>query len=194
MSIHEKLFKIKGELTGVEKDAENPFLKNEYVSLNKLLDTVNPIFQRDKILMYQSSEYAGDNFCQTTTTLTDIEDNSSISSSVSFQAGSKAQESAGALTYMRRYGLITLLGLKAEDDDGNEASGKTKTDMVKDTFKGEVVATESNKTKIVEKMKDFPKELQAYLKENKLTFAEIVEFAEAHKWDTNSMMLEVGIV
>jgi len=125
--IEQKLFEIKKTLEGIEKDAKNPFLKNDYVSLNNLLDCINPIFQEHRIFFYQSSDYAGDGFVKTSTILVDLDDNTKIESGVVFQAGSKAQESAGALTYMRRYSLMTCLGLKAEDDDGNNGSGRWNT-------------------------------------------------------------------
>jgi hypothetical protein len=35
------------------------------------------------------------------------------------------QQLGSAVTYARRYQLVSLLGLEAEDDDGNYASGKT---------------------------------------------------------------------
>ena len=34
------------------------------------------------------------------------------------------QKLGGAITYYRRYTLQSLLGLQAEDDDGNTASGR----------------------------------------------------------------------
>ena len=34
------------------------------------------------------------------------------------------QKLGAAITYMRRYSIISILGLEAEDDDGNEAAGK----------------------------------------------------------------------
>ena len=58
-------------------------------------------------------------------------DGGSIESSLKLTEGLDAQKKGSEITYYRRYTLTSLLGLQAEDDDGNAAKKKSKDWLVK---------------------------------------------------------------
>ena len=62
----------------------------------------------------------------------DIDSSDSVESSLSLPTDLDTQKIGGAITYYRRYTLVALLGLQAEDDDGNTASGKSMPKVNKD--------------------------------------------------------------
>lgn len=60
--------------------------------------------------------------------IVDITDGSMIESSLSLPNITDPQKLGSAITYYRRYTLQSLLGLQAEDDDGNTATKQVKTE------------------------------------------------------------------
>jgi hypothetical protein len=58
------------------------------------------------------------------TDVVDDESGEMITSSMKLPEVGKPQEYGSAITYFRRYSLQALLGLMAEDDDGNASSGR----------------------------------------------------------------------
>jgi hypothetical protein len=56
-----------------------------------------------------------------------IETGTSVSSEIDLPQLNDPQKLGSAITYYRRYTLQSLLGLQAEDDDGNKASQPAKT-------------------------------------------------------------------
>jgi len=59
-------------------------------------------------------------------------DGGMVESSLVLPTDLDTQKIGGAITYYRRYTLVALLGLQAEDDDGNLSSGKTMPKVNKD--------------------------------------------------------------
>ena len=56
---------------------------------------------------------------------------------------SDPQKFGASITYCRRFGLQSLIGLPAEDDDGNKASGKKQTKKPNNTKENEKSKTTS---------------------------------------------------
>ena len=69
--------------------------------------------------------------------IVDVDTGDSVESSLLLPINLDAQKIGSAITYYRRYTLQSLLGLQAEDDDGNKASGKNMP-KVNDGFKDEI--------------------------------------------------------
>ena len=42
------------EIKGIKKDAQNPFLKNKYISLDNIIDNAKPILSENGISIMQS--------------------------------------------------------------------------------------------------------------------------------------------
>lgn len=122
MSIHKKLLDFQKLNVSVKKDAENPFFKSNYVSLNEVLDKVKKPLNKLGIVIVQRPQEGG-----LLTELIDTEDDTKIDCFMPYVEATTAQKLGSNNTYNRRYSLITLLGLEDEDDDGNTASEPTNT-------------------------------------------------------------------
>lgn len=125
-SIDEKFFEIQGKLTGIVKDAVNPYHKSSYFDINSLLKQLKPLLQERRIRLKQGYVVLdGSNAIETT--FIDLDTGERDTSTVLLPQGLDAQKIGAATTYLRRYSLVTYFGLEALDDDGNQASGlKTK--------------------------------------------------------------------
>lgn len=116
-----------GELGPVAKDATNPAFRNKYASLDSIMEQVRPVLARHGLAVVQSMT-APDTVDGRVVGL--AVETRLIHRSGEWLAGSvtlpvekaTAQGTGSALSYGRRYGLSALLGLTAEDDDGNAAS------------------------------------------------------------------------
>ena len=119
-SIYDKLYKVQKEVGSISKNKQNNFYKSKYFNIDELIEQLTPILQKHNLLLLQpiqdDKQYS---------IIYDIDDGDSVESSLSLPIGLDAQKIGGAITYYRRYTLVALLGLQAEDDDGNTASGKT---------------------------------------------------------------------
>lgn len=123
MSIYKKLFEAKKEIGKITKDSKNPFFKSNYLSLNGLIDAVEGVLKDHELILMQPIK---DNLVNSV--IVDITDGSMIESSLSLPNITDPQKLGSAITYYRRYTLQSLLGLQAEDDDGNTATKQVKTE------------------------------------------------------------------
>ncbi len=100
--------------------------------INKLIEQVIPILKSHKLLLLQPIE-DGKQYSR----IIDL-DGGMVESSLALPTDLDSQKIGGAITYYRRYTLVALLGLQAEDDDGNTAASKNE----KPTKKMSVVSDE----------------------------------------------------
>ena len=121
--MYDILLQIQKEIGAIKKDSNNPYFKSKYFDINTLLEHVKPVLNRHGVVITQPLSNAGGRPAISTQlhfktgvmdcgtiTLPDIQD---------------PQKMGSAITYYRRYAIQSLLGLEAEDDDGNIASGKS---------------------------------------------------------------------
>ena len=120
MSIYKKLFEAKKEIGKISKDSKNPFFKSNYLSLNGLIDAVETVLQKHDLLLLQPITEG-----KVKTEIHDTESATFVSSEMELPNITDPQKLGSAITYYRRYTLQSLLGLQAEDDDGNMAAKKT---------------------------------------------------------------------
>jgi len=115
MSVYKKLFEAKKEIGKISKDSTNPFYKSKYFDINQLLEHVEPILQKNKLLLLQPIEND-----TVVTRIHDIEGDVTVQSSMSLTSITDPQKRGSEITYYRRYTLASLLGMQAEDDDANK--------------------------------------------------------------------------
>lgn len=132
MSIYEKLLDLQENPPELLKDAENPHFKNTYISLGAVLKAVLPELNNRGLVLTQpmtSVVYGGGIEPAITTRLTEAETGECIEYTVPLVLDKQGPQAVGsAITYFRRYGLLTLLGFNAdEDDDGERASSDSNT-------------------------------------------------------------------
>lgn len=130
MKTSESIKAISKALTGFQrdleeptKDAANPFFKNKYVTLDKLLESIRPALIKNGLSFVQSP--GGDGETITVTTLLMHESGEWIECDpLALKAAKVDPQGAGsAVTYARRYSLSAVLGVTwDEDDDGAKAS------------------------------------------------------------------------
>ncbi|MEG6502094.1 MULTISPECIES: ERF family protein [unclassified Desulfovibrio] len=112
----------------VTKDAENPFTKSWYASLNSVMDACRNALIENGIWMCQYPvPVEQSNFLGLVTKLTHAE-SGQWQSSLAVVPLPKAdpQGMGSAITYARRYALTAMLGMVTEDDDGEGAKNGKK--------------------------------------------------------------------
>jgi hypothetical protein len=117
LNIYQKLHLAKQSMGKVIKNATNPHLKRNYADINSIIDTVEPILLDHGLLLMQPIQED-----KVYTTIIDIESGEILESYLTLPPITDAQKLGGAITYFRRYTLVSLLSLQAIDDDGHEAS------------------------------------------------------------------------
>ncbi len=122
MSIHKALLKVQAGLPELQKTATNHF-KSRYVPLDTVVEKVLAVLNRNGITLVQlpATDQAGPVL---TTVLTHAESGETISTSMPLMMAKPDPQGQGsAITYARRYSLMAMLGLVAdEDDDGHKAT------------------------------------------------------------------------
>tara|TARA_A100001391_G_scaffold203821_1_gene197242 strand:- start:9398 stop:10075 length:678 start_codon:yes stop_codon:yes gene_type:complete len=110
-----------------EKDGKNPHFRSDYMTLDGILNTVKPILKDVGIVILQSIDnniFSSDKAtcvieCHTKLLHTSGE---YIESKCIVHADKMTPQGYGsAITYVRRYGITTALGIAEADDDGNAA-------------------------------------------------------------------------
>jgi len=117
MSIYKKLLEVQKEVGAISKDSKNPFFKSKYFDINQLIEHVQPVLNKHGLVLTQPIIKGYVFSC-----LNDIDSTDCIESSLQLPELNDPQKLGSCITYYRRYTLSSLLGLQAEDDDGNKAS------------------------------------------------------------------------
>ena len=115
-NIYNKLYQVQKEVGAITKDQENDFHHNTYFDINKLINQLLPIFQKYNLLLLQPIE-DGKQYSR----IMNLDDGEIVESFLELPMDLNAQKIGAAITYYRRYTLVSLLGLQAKDDDGNAA-------------------------------------------------------------------------
>lgn len=112
----------------VTKDSKNPFFKSTYATLNAVLETVVPVLNAHKIFVGQLPALEANGEQVIVTTLTH-ESGQFMNSTmrVTLAKMNDPQAAGSGISYARRYALMSMLSLGAEDDDGEAAMGRQKT-------------------------------------------------------------------
>jgi len=110
------------EIEGATKDKVNPHFKAKYADLSSVIDAIKPALVKHRLFFTQSTHEAQGGVC--VETIIHHESGDQFSFGKLFMPATKgdAQGFGSALTYARRYSLMTAFGVPAEDDDGNAAA------------------------------------------------------------------------
>src|SRR6266496_966149 len=117
------------------KDATNPHFKNTYITLGKLLEVVLPILHENDLLLWQVPSNIDGN-PSLLTVFEHVPSGAQAKGEMPLILDKNNSQGHGsAITYARRYALMTMLGFVAdEDDDGEAASKPTKREVVRQTI------------------------------------------------------------
>lgn len=138
MALAAKLLKAQRAFPKLGKNATNPHYRNAYISLDDLIEAIVPILNDHGIVLMQHPTIGEDNAPTLTTYLIEAEDDTGdevIESEMPLLLDKNNSQGLGsAITYARRYSLMSILGLAADDDDdGNAASTSEAKKAARDT-------------------------------------------------------------
>lgn len=112
----------KAEFPPIVKNAKNPHFKSDYADLNICLATVTPILEKHGILLLQPSDLKDSGHHVIRTMLIHVESGEMLTSDYPIHPVKPGPQNEGsAVTYARRYSLLAMLAMAAQDDDGNAA-------------------------------------------------------------------------
>lgn len=113
------LIKFQGLAGKIIKKAENPFFKSKYAALTDILDEIHKPLIDAGLTISQFPDGNG-----LTTILIHAESGQFISANAEMKPVKNDPQAVGsAISYQRRYSIVSILGLNCdEDDDGNKAS------------------------------------------------------------------------
>jgi hypothetical protein len=116
------LAKAQGEMAGAKADSVNPHFKAKYPSLASVWDACRGPLSKNGLTILQPVSAEGPKV--TVTTILAHSSGEWISEALTMTAQQNTPQGVGsAITYGRRYGLASMVGIAPdEDDDGNTAS------------------------------------------------------------------------
>lgn len=115
------------EFDPILKDKANPFFKSKYADLESVVNATQSALQKNGLVVMQfpSSEMTSAGVSVGVSTVLAHTSGEFINDRFTLPVAKQdAQTGAAAVTYARRISRLAVLGIAAEDDDGNEASGK----------------------------------------------------------------------
>lgn len=115
------LVKALAEIEGVAKDKINPHFKSKYADLASALDAVRPVFAKYELAVTQETSPSEDGVIVETVVLHATGEERRFGQLYLPANKRDAQGFGSALTYAKRYSVLTALGIPTEDDDGNAA-------------------------------------------------------------------------
>jgi len=126
LGIYAALASAQADMGPLVKNATNPHFKNKYADIGSILELIKQPLMDNQLALYQSTTLADLRTCLSTT-LTHIPTGEFVESTAYLPGIDDPQKIGSAITYYRRYQLMCLFNLNAEDDDGQSASSRTTT-------------------------------------------------------------------
>ncbi len=119
-NLYLKLLEAQKQIKTLKKDTENPYYHSMYLDINSLLGEIKPILSKIGIVILQPlTHLEGRPAIQTI--IIDSESGEMLQSITPLIEANDAQKQGAVVTYFRRYALVAMLCLSAEDDDANSA-------------------------------------------------------------------------
>jgi hypothetical protein len=119
------LAKAQQEIDPAKKRSSNPHFKSKYADLTTVLDAILPALNENNLSLMQLVGETQDGSVTLTTILGHKNGAYVLAlASCPLGRGGGPQGAGSGLTYLRRYAAQAIVGLGAEDDDGNTAQGR----------------------------------------------------------------------
>lgn len=108
-------------MDGAKKDATNPHFRSKYADLESVMDACRVPLATNGLAILQPTSANGPKV--TVTTLIGHKSGQWIAADLEMTSAQNTPQGIGStITYGRRYGLSSMVGIAPEDDDGNEGS------------------------------------------------------------------------
>lgn len=134
----------------VKKDSKNPFHKSTYASLGVHLELSESVLDKHGLLMMQTINRINDQDILIST-LYHVESSQWLKSYLPLPNPKNDSQGLGSsITYMRRYSINAMLGLNAEDDDGEKSTKRNNDNIPSDKSNDKL--TEKPQEKLQEKV------------------------------------------
>lgn len=121
------LAKAQAVFEKAEKAGENPHFRSRYATLESVLDATSKGRAEQGLAIIQMPTNHGDSAIAVTTLLGHASGQWIESTIAIVPMKLDAQGAGSVITYLRRYALMAILGIAAEDDDGEAASQRAQT-------------------------------------------------------------------
>lgn len=126
-NLYTALLKAQKDFPLIKKTESNPFFKSKYAGLPSILEVVLPILNKHDLVLFQSPVTDGDRIGVKTIITYAPTGEQETGEFTTMVAKNDPQGAGSAITYCRRYALVSMLGLNVdEDDDGNASSAPVK--------------------------------------------------------------------
>ena len=120
-----KLAAISAAVGSVQKSSTNPYFNSKYIEINDLLEVLSkPLADNNLTILQPLSSVEGRPAIETL--VIDNDSGETYSSTFPITDLPDPQKMGSAITYSRRYALISLLSLQQLDDDANITTTKPK--------------------------------------------------------------------
>lgn len=117
------LSKAQGQMGGAKKDSANPFFKSSYADLASVVEAIKKPFADNGLSYVQGAGFDTETEYVCITTRLMHMTGQWVEEELRMKPTKADPQGIGStITYGRRYGLQSIAGLPAEDDDGNAAS------------------------------------------------------------------------
>lgn len=152
-TLAEALLAVQREAPTLQKNAINPHFRNKYVSLESLMEQILPILNAHDLVLLQTPtqiNYGDEGKLGLRTRVIHTPTGDELADVMPLELQKRDPQGQGsAITYGRRYALMALLGLVAdEDDDGNAAKRPTDKNLERKVYElGKKLTGEDQPTK-----------------------------------------------
>ena len=119
------LILAKQEFKHIPKNSYNPYHKFKYANLDAVLEAISESFNKYNLCLLQPTEVRNDQVILKTI-IYHLESGEQIAGELLLPQSADPQKTGSAITYYRRYGLCSLLGIVADEDDDGNATIPTK--------------------------------------------------------------------
>jgi hypothetical protein len=124
-SLSAAMAKAFAEIEGATKAALNPHFGKKYADVGAVIDAIKPALIKHGLFFTQRNQPSDDGVIVETVLHHEGGEEMNLGSLFVPADKRDAQKFGSALTYCRRYALMTAFGVPAEDDDGNAAARST---------------------------------------------------------------------
>lgn len=121
------LVAAQADMPAVEKDGTNPHFRSRFTTLDHLIAKTKPVLHKHGLVIAQFPSNIGGQPSLRTVLLHASGESIEADLPLAF-AKQDMQGLGGALTYARRYGWASVLGIASEDDDDGNAASTAATD------------------------------------------------------------------
>lgn len=122
--IAKALVAVQAAIQPAVKDSNNPFFKSKYADLTSVWDSCGDLLAANGLSVVQLGEPAPAPNVMALTTVLMHTSGQWIAGTMEAPLSKQDAQSVGSCTtYLRRYGLAAMIGIRTEDDDGAAASG-----------------------------------------------------------------------